>query len=75
MAVRGVAAFIETLASGSPQAMEAYLAEVSLTRSEMGLDVSEVVEALLLFGRAALPVVRRACPVGSTELDGADDSL
>ena len=73
--VRGVAAFVETLATGSHQAIETYLAEVSLMRIEVGFDISEVVEALLLFRRAALPIVRQAYPADSAEFDEADDHL
>jgi signal transduction histidine kinase len=74
-AVRGVAAFVEMLSTGICQAIEVYLAEVSLMRLEMGFDISEVVEALLLFRRAALPVVRQSYPAGSPEFDEAEDRL
>ena len=74
-AARGVGAFVETLATGLHQAIEAYLVDVSLMRLEMGFDISEVVEALLLFRKAALPIVRQAHPAGSTEFDEADEHL
>jgi signal transduction histidine kinase len=56
---RGVAAFIEALKSGSPQALDAYLTEVTLVRLEAGFDISEVLEALLLLCEAVQPVIMR----------------
>lgn len=55
--MRGSKAIIEALGSGSHAALEAYLTEVSLTRLEMGFDIAEVIEALLLFENVALPFV------------------
>ena len=64
---RGVAAAVETLSTGSYEASEAHLKDVSLARLRMGFDVSEVIEALWLFKEAVLPIIRRAHPAGSAE--------
>jgi PAS domain S-box-containing protein len=64
----GIAAVVETLTTGSCQATEAHLRCVSRNRLEMGFDISEVLEELLLFKEAAFPIIWRAYPAGSTEL-------
>ena len=69
--MRGLWAIIEALSSGSYAALEAYLTDVSLTRLEMGFDISEVIEALLLSKDAALPVIWRAFPPSSVEAQEA----
>lgn len=56
-ASRGLAAFIDALKSGSPQALDSYLTEVTLARLEAGFDISEVLDALLLLREAALPAI------------------
>ncbi|NIV31519.1 MAG: hypothetical protein GWN58_19130, partial [Anaerolineae bacterium] len=71
----GVAAAIETLSTGSYQPAEAYLREISLTRLQMGFDISEVTEALLLFKEAALPVIEQARQDGSLEYAAASAVL
>lgn len=58
-AARGLVAFINSLKTGSPLALEAYLREVSLDRLASGFEISEVLEALLLLREAALPIVWR----------------
>ena len=55
----GLAATIDSLKTGSPQAVEVYLKEVALIRLEAGFDISEVLGALLMLRDAALPVVLR----------------
>jgi signal transduction histidine kinase len=58
-AARGLVAFINSLKTGSPLALEAYLREVSLDRLASGFEISEVLEALLLLREAAIPIVWR----------------
>jgi signal transduction histidine kinase len=55
--LRAVEAIIEALATHSYTALEIYLNEVSLTRLQMGFDISEVIEALLLCKEATLPII------------------
>jgi PAS domain S-box-containing protein len=64
-ALRGVAAIVECLTTGSPQALEAYLAGVSMMRLQLDFDISEVIEALLLLKEAVLPVIRQTYPADS----------
>jgi PAS domain S-box-containing protein len=66
-ALHGVAAIIESLSTGSQQALEAYLTGVSMMRLQLDFDISEVIEALLLLKEAVLPVIRRIHPADSTE--------
>jgi signal transduction histidine kinase len=63
--MRGLGAIIEALTTGSYDALEAYLTDVSLNRLRMGFDIGEVIKALLLCKDAALPVIWRAYPFGS----------
>jgi PAS domain S-box-containing protein len=65
---RGVAAAAEALSTGSYEAAEAHLEEISRTRSSMGFDISEVTEVLLLLKEAALPVIQEEWPAGSVEM-------
>jgi PAS domain S-box-containing protein len=60
---RGLAVAIETLTSGSYQEMETYLRDISMARLQMGFDISEVIEALLLLREAALPIWTQDRPV------------
>ena len=71
----GVAAAVETLSSGSYEATDAYLWDMSLTRLRMGFDISEVIEGLLLLREATLPVIQQTYLAGSTEIDGARTAL
>ena len=66
-ALRGIAAIVECLATGSWQAVELYLVGVSEMRLRLGFGISEVIEALLLFREAVLPVIRRTCPAGGSQ--------
>jgi two-component system nitrate/nitrite sensor histidine kinase NarX len=63
--MRGLWAIIEALSSGSYADLEAYLTDVSLTRLQMGFDINEVIEALLLSKDAALPIIWQAFLPGS----------
>jgi len=64
---RGVQAIAETLSTGSYQPTEDHLRDISLTRLQLGFDIAEVIEGLLLFKEAALPLIRRTYPTGSTK--------
>ena len=72
---RGVAAAVETLSTGSYEATEAHLREISRTRLQMEFDISEVSEGLLLLKEAALPVIQQACRAGSAEIHEAITAL
>jgi PAS domain S-box-containing protein len=65
---QGVTAAIDALSTGSYEATEVHLREISLSRLLMGFDISEVIEGLLLFREAALPFILQAHPTGSEEL-------
>ncbi len=56
---RGLKAIIESLNSGSYARLESYLTDVCITRLAIGFSVEEVIQALLLFKKAALPVFWR----------------
>jgi PAS domain S-box-containing protein len=71
----GVAAAVETLSTGSYEATEAHLQDISRTRSQMDFDISEVTEVLLLLKEAALPSIRQAYPPGSPKIDEAITAL
>jgi signal transduction histidine kinase len=68
---RGVAAIVNNLATGSMDAVDAYVADVSDMRLEMGFDISEVIEALLLLKEVAFSTIRQAYPAGSRQADDA----
>jgi PAS domain S-box-containing protein len=72
---RGVAAAVKTLSTGFYEATEAHLEDISRTRSQMGFDISEMTEALLLLKEAAIPVIQRAYPAGSAEIHEAIAAL
>jgi len=65
--LRAVGAIIEALTTHSYTALEAYLTDVSLTRLQMGFDITEVIEALLLCKDATLPIIWESCSPGSPE--------
>jgi len=67
----GVAAAVETLSTGSYEATEVYLRDISRTRLPMGFDISEVTEEILLFKDAALPILQQTCRPDSVEIDEA----
>jgi PAS domain S-box-containing protein len=66
-ALRGIAAIVEWLATGSQQAVETYLAGVCRIRLQLGFDASEVIQALLLLKEAVLPLIRDHHLAGSGE--------
>ncbi len=65
--LRAVGAIIEVLTTGSYAALETYLTDVSLNRLQMGFNIAEVIEALLLCKEATLPIIWESCPPGSLE--------
>ena len=73
--VHGVAAAAETLSTGSFEAAEAYLRDMSRTRLQLGFDISDVTEGLLLFKDAALPSIQQACQPDSPEIHEAITAL
>ncbi len=58
--MRALGAIAQALRTGSYAALESYLADVSLVRLDMGFDIGEVIEALLMCKDAALPVMWEA---------------
>jgi PAS domain S-box-containing protein len=60
----GVAAAVETLSTGSYEATELFLRDLLLTCLQMGYDISEVTEGLLIFKEAALPAIQQTCLAG-----------
>jgi PAS domain S-box-containing protein len=64
-ALRGIAAIVECLATGSSQALEAYLAGVSMMRLQLDFGISEVIEALLMLKEAVLPIIQQTYPADS----------
>jgi signal transduction histidine kinase len=63
----GLAAIIQSLNIGSPEAIEDHLNEIVLDRLEGGFDISEVIECLLLIKEATLPIIERVYPAGSPQ--------
>ncbi len=61
-------ALITAQRTGSDAATEAYLAQVSLLRAQLGFDIGEVIEGLLLLRETALPFIWQAFPAGSPEV-------
>jgi PAS domain S-box-containing protein len=72
---RGVSAAVEALSTGSYEATEAHLEDIARTRSQMGFDISEITEVLLLLKEVALPVIQQAWPDGSAEAHEAITAL
>jgi GAF domain-containing protein len=66
-ALHGVSALIEDLTAGSQRATDAYLRDMAARRQQTGFDISEVIEALLLFEPAVLPVIWSEGDGGSQE--------
>ena len=72
---RGVMAAVETLSTGSYEGAEIHLRDISLTRLQMGFDISEVAEVLLLLREAILPVIQQAHSIGSAEFSETVSTL
>jgi signal transduction histidine kinase len=71
----GLDAFIEVLATGSPERMEEHLHEVSLVRLGLGFGIDEVATSLMLLEEAAKPFVLEASPPGPETLRATMDRL
>ena len=69
--LRAVEAIIEALTTHSYTALETYLTDVSLTRLQMGFDIAEVIEALLLCKEATLPIILESYSPRSPEASEA----
>ena len=65
---RGLGAVVEALGTGSYAAVDAYLSDITLTRFQMGFDIGEVTEALMLCKEAVSLVIRRVYSPSSPEL-------
>lgn len=61
-------ATIKTLSTGSYEPTKSYLRDVALGSLESGFGISEVIEGLLLFREAALPIIQRAYPQDDGQL-------
>jgi len=71
----GIAAAVEALMTGSYEATDVHLRNVSLICMQMGFDISEVTEGLLVFREVALPVIQQACRTGPAQVDEAMTAL
>jgi PAS domain S-box-containing protein len=72
---RETEATLKTLSTGSYEPTEAYLRDASLGSLEAGFGIAEVIEGLLLFREAALPVIHRAYAGDDAQLDEAIAAL
>jgi signal transduction histidine kinase len=72
---RALAAVTDLLATGSYDAIEIYLSEVSQRRLQMGFEIDEVIEGLLIWKAIILDIVRRVLPRGSAEVDDATEQI
>ena len=68
-------ATLETLYTGSYEPTEAYLRTISLGSLEAGFGIAELIEGLLLFREAALPVLHRAYVDDNEQLNAAIAAL
>ena len=66
---QGVAAIVDSLTTGSWEAVDRFVADMSTVGLGMGFDISEVIEALLLLKEVAFPAIRRTYPTGSDQAD------
>lgn len=64
--LRGIEAVVETLATNSHAALEAYVTHTYVARVQMGFDISEVIHALMLCRNAILYTLWRIHPAGSS---------
>ena len=61
-------ATIKTLSTGSYEPTKSYLRDIALGSLESGFGIAEVIEGLLLFREAALPIIQRAYPEDDGQL-------
>ncbi|HEX2986690.1 MAG TPA: histidine kinase, partial [Chloroflexota bacterium] len=64
---RSLDAIIEALSTRSFEAVDRYLADISQLRWQLGFDIGEVIEGLLLLREAVLPHLRTGLHPGSDE--------
>ena len=64
-------ATLKTLSTGSYEPTEAYLRDIALGSLEAGFGIAELIEGLLLFREAALPVIHRTYAEKDPQLDRA----
>ena len=64
--LRGIDAVVETLATDSHAALEAYVTDTYVNRIHLGFDISEVIHALMLCRNAILHILWRIHPAGSS---------
>jgi signal transduction histidine kinase len=72
---RALSAVADLLATGSYDAIESYLNEVSQRRLQMGFAIDEVIEGLLIWKEIVLDIVRRVLPRGSAAVDAAAEQI
>ena len=65
----GIAAAVEALATGSYEATDVHLGDLSLICMQMEFDISEMTEGLLVFREVALPVIQQARLTGPAEVN------
>jgi PAS domain S-box-containing protein len=68
-------ATVSTLSTGSFEPTEEYLRDVARGTLEAGFGISEVIEGLMLFRQAVMPVLFRAYPVGDPRFNDAISAL
>jgi len=68
-------ATLKTLSTGSYEPTEAYLRDIALGSLEAGFGIAELIEGLLLFREATLPVIQRAYAEDDPQLDRAIAAL
>ncbi len=68
---RETEATLKTLSTGSYEPTEAYFRDASLGSLEAGFGIAEMIESLLLFREAALPVLQRAYTGDDAQLNAA----
>jgi PAS domain S-box-containing protein len=68
-------AAIKTLSTGSYEPTEVFLRDIALSTLESGFGIAEMIEGLLLFRDAALPVIQRAYADDGPQRDDAVAAL
>jgi PAS domain S-box-containing protein len=68
-------AAVKTLSAGSYEPTEAFLRDIALSTLESGFGIAEMIEGLLLFRDAVLPVIQRAYSGDGAQRDAAVAAL
>ena len=68
-------ATLKTLSTGPYEPTEAYLRDIALITLESGFGIAGVIEGLLLFREAALPIIDRAYAEDEKQLERATTAL